>query len=94
MRAEFKEIQLRIHLKAMGTEPLGIRVAHALISPTARSGPLYVVVNPANPVDRLTVDQLAHIFSTAGNDDETVMPQAYLPLNPSEIETERAKMER
>lgn len=70
MGAEFTESQLRAYRQAVGSDPLGIRVAHAAVSPKARSGPLYVVVNRSNPVDRLTADQVARIFSTAGTGDE------------------------
>ena len=43
--------------------PFSIRIAHASVSPTAAVSPLAVIVNPANPMDKISMDQLASIFS-------------------------------
>ncbi len=43
--------------------PFFIRIAHASVIPTAAISPLAVIVNPANPMDKISMDQLASIFS-------------------------------
>jgi len=43
--------------------PFSIRVAHASLSPNAKLSPLAIVVNPANSVDNLTVNQVVSIFT-------------------------------
>lgn len=43
--------------------PFSIRIAHASVSPNAALSPLAVIVNPANPMDKISMDQLASIFS-------------------------------
>ena len=43
--------------------PFSIRIAHASVSPTAALSPLAVIVNPVNPMDKISMDQLASIFS-------------------------------
>ena len=80
MGAEFTASQLQAYRRtAAGPDPVAIRVAHASISPRAKSGPLLIVVNPANPLERLTVEEVARIFSTAGTgDDLTVWGQLHL----------------
>lgn len=44
-------------------EPWIVRVAHASLAPAARLGPLAVIAHPSNPLDRLTIDQVARIFT-------------------------------
>ena len=43
--------------------PFAIRIAHGSLSPTAQVSPLGVIVNPANPVSRLSLGDVASIFS-------------------------------
>lgn len=72
MGAEFSEAQLRAYRRSTGRDPLGIRVAHASVSPRALSGPLVIVVNPANPIEGITTEEAARIFSTNGSGDDIV----------------------
>jgi len=44
-------------------EPWMIRVAHSSLAPAAKLGPLAVIAHPSNPVDRLTISQVARIFT-------------------------------
>lgn len=50
----------------VGAKPFGIRIAHASLTPGAAVSPIGVVVNPANPLAQLTVDQVSRIFTTGG----------------------------
>ena len=43
--------------------PFSIRVAHGSLLPDAEVSPLVVIVNRANPVNRLTMNQVSAIFS-------------------------------
>ena len=80
MGAEFSVSQLEAYRRAAGGDPLAIRVAHASLSPRAKSGPLLVVVHPSNPLGQLTVEEAARIFGTAGDgDDITQWGQLGLP---------------
>lgn len=44
-------------------EPFPIRIAHASLNPAAKLGPLAVIAHPSNPIDHLSVDQVARIFT-------------------------------
>ncbi len=44
-------------------EPWMIRVAHSSLAPAAKLGPLAVIAHPSNPIDRLTIDQVARVFT-------------------------------
>jgi len=49
-----------------------IRVAHGSLNPAAKMSPLGIVVNKSNPIQSLTVEQVASIFSTgSGTGDVT-----------------------
>ena len=50
-------------------EPFGIRVAHASLNSNAKLSPIAIVVNRSNPLDHLTVGQVACIrsLSAAGS---------------------------
>jgi phosphate transport system substrate-binding protein len=52
--------------KIVGAAPLEIRVAHGSVTAPKKANVLAVFVNKANPVDRLTAEQVARIFA-AGN---------------------------
>lgn len=43
--------------------PFSIRVAHGSLHPAAKVSPLAVIVNKSNPLEKLTMNQLAAIFS-------------------------------
>jgi len=49
-----------------GAEPFGIRIAHGSVTPGAKVSPLAIIVNPANPLARLSEGQVARIFSAGG----------------------------
>ena len=67
MGTEFSTIELVTYRSLVGAEPLLIRVAHCAVNPRARSAPLGIYINKANPLDRLTVAQVARIFSTGSS---------------------------
>jgi phosphate transport system substrate-binding protein len=49
-----------------------IRVAHGSLNPAAKTSPLGIIVNKSNPIQSLTVEQVASIFSTgSGTGDVT-----------------------
>lgn len=43
--------------------PFSIRVAHASLNPKAKVSPLAVIVNKSNPIENLTISQIASIFT-------------------------------
>ncbi len=49
-----------------GYEPTAIKVAHGAFAAVSKANPVAIFVNRRNPVDRLTTDQVARIFSTGG----------------------------
>jgi phosphate transport system substrate-binding protein len=46
--------------------PVGIRIGHGSYTDKTKTAPVAICVNPANPIDKLTNDQVASIF-TVGN---------------------------
>lgn len=66
MGAEFSARELAAYRANVGGDPLAIRVAHCSLNPAARSAPIGIYVNIQNPLARLTVRQVAAIF-TAGS---------------------------
>jgi phosphate transport system substrate-binding protein len=64
MGREAGELELVPYKKIVGAPPLELRVAHASnTSPTLPTS-LALYVNKANPIDRLTLHQVAQIFGT------------------------------
>ena len=59
---EYTRIGLGDNLK-ITAPPIGIRIAHASITPGTAVPALGVIVNPRNPLATLTVDQLTRIFT-------------------------------
>ncbi len=49
-----------------GSEPLAIRIAHDSLRPAAISSPTAIVVNAANPLRHITLDQARGIFTQGG----------------------------
>jgi phosphate transport system substrate-binding protein len=47
----------------VGADPVPVRVAHAAVGPHARSGPVVILVHPANPLARLTTAQVRRLFT-------------------------------
>ena len=66
MGAEFTDQALREYRRRVGAEPLRFRVAHAALDPRARSSPLAIYVNPANPLRAISMRQLRAIFTSPG----------------------------
>jgi phosphate transport system substrate-binding protein len=66
MGAEFSAMELETYRSFVGADPLPIRVAHCSLDPRALSAPVGIFVNRLNPIDKLTVQQVAHIFTTRG----------------------------
>ncbi len=64
MGAEFSALEMASYRSIVGEEPLMFRVAHCSLNPRAKSGPVGIFVNQANPLEKLTVDQVAQIFTT------------------------------
>src|SRR5882724_5319374 len=49
-----------------GYEPTAIKVAHGAFATISKANPIAIFVNKQNPVDQLTTEQVARIFSTGG----------------------------
>jgi phosphate transport system substrate-binding protein len=64
MGAEFSALELASYKQIVGYEPFAFRVAHCSLNPLAKSAPVGIYVNKSNPLAKLTVNQLAQIFST------------------------------
>lgn len=64
MGAEFTDQALRRYRQRVGSDPLLFRVAHAALDPRARSSPLAIFVNPANPLGAISMQQLRAIFAS------------------------------
>jgi phosphate transport system substrate-binding protein len=80
MGAEFSAMELEAYRSYVGADPLPIRVAHCSVNPHALSAPVGILVNRLNPIDRLTVDQVARVFTTGGlRGDVTHWGQLGLP---------------
>ncbi len=66
MGAEFSDLELAAYRSVVGAEPLQFRVAHCSLNPRARSGPVGIFVHKTNPIEKLTVEQVAQVFTTGG----------------------------
>jgi len=55
--------QLEEYRSATSSEPLAVRIAHASLDPRALSGPLAVFVHRDNPIQSLTLAQVAKVFA-------------------------------
>jgi phosphate transport system substrate-binding protein len=64
MGAEFSSMELAAYRSFVGADPMPIRVAHCSLNPYALSAPVGIFVNQQNPIQKLTVEQVARIFST------------------------------
>jgi len=63
MGALFTPSQLEEYRSITGSEPLAVRIAHASLDPRALSGPLAVFVHRDNPIQSLTLAQVAKVFT-------------------------------
>jgi phosphate transport system substrate-binding protein len=64
MGREVMPVELVPYQKIVGAEPLVIRIAHGTIVARDKAAPLALYVNRANPLARLTTDQVARIFTS------------------------------
>ena len=70
--AEFSAMELESYRSYLKADLTPIRVAHCSLDPRALSAPVGIFVNSRNPVERLTMVQVAHIF-TAGSPGGDIM---------------------
>jgi phosphate transport system substrate-binding protein len=63
MGAKFSALELAAYRSVMGHDPISFRVAHCSLNPQAKSAPVGIYLNRANPLDKLTVEQIARIFT-------------------------------
>lgn len=68
---EYTRIGLGDNLK-IAAEPLGIRIAHASLSPGTGVPALGVIVNRANPIASLSMAQLTRMFAVGGPQGDIV----------------------
>ena len=66
MGAAFTDQALLQYRRQVGADPLRFRVAHAALDPPARSSPLAIYVNPANPLRTISMRQLRAVFAAPG----------------------------
>lgn len=59
------KVELVPYQKIVGEKPLEIRIAHTAYASTTLATSLAVYVNAANPIDRMTVEDVARIFTRA-----------------------------
>lgn len=62
MGAEFAPAELAAYRQTTGGEPLSFRVAHCSLHAKALSGPLAIIVHRDNPLESLTLAQVAQVF--------------------------------
>ena len=67
MGAEMSQEQLAPFLAQGGRPPMGIRVAHASVSSSARSGPIAIIVPALSEKERVSFGELARVFGSAGS---------------------------
>jgi len=63
MGADFSPRELADYRATTGGDPLVVRLARASLNPRALSGPLAIFVHHQNPLNSLTLDEVAAIFS-------------------------------
>lgn len=64
MGAEFSVHEANAFHAITGNDPIAFRVARGSLDPRARSAPIGIFVNTANPLESLTSRQVARIFTT------------------------------
>ncbi len=67
MGAEFEDQALADYRRAVGSDPVLFRVAHASLSPNALSGPLFFFVHPANPLQNVSMLDAQRILTGTGS---------------------------
>lgn len=63
---EFWPSEIGAFRMTYGYEPTAIRVAHGAFATVSKANPIAVLVNRKNPIEKLTTEQVARIFSTGG----------------------------
>ncbi len=63
MGAEFTHEDLTRYRARWGAEPVPLRIAHDSVDPRARSSPIGIFVNSANPLARITLSQVRGVLS-------------------------------
>ena len=63
---EINDLELRMYEEIVGGEPLVVNFAHGTLSSVRMTAGLAIYVHKDNPIRRLTMDQLARIFTTGG----------------------------
>lgn len=66
MGAAFSPSELTAYRRAVGSDPIGLRIAQDSLDPRALSGPLAVLVPAHNPIRQITLRQLRRIFAANG----------------------------
>jgi phosphate transport system substrate-binding protein len=64
MGTEFSTMELAFYRSVVEADPQVFRVAHCSLNPRALSAPVGIFVHKTNPIQRLTVQQVARIFTT------------------------------
>jgi phosphate transport system substrate-binding protein len=65
----------------------GVRIAHGAVGSSAKLSPLVFIIHPSNPIQRLSLDQLMHIFTVGGRAPDIVRwKQAGVKGEPGERE--------
>ena len=70
MGAEFSWMELAAYRSVVGADPVPIRIAHCSLNPHALSAPVGIFVNRQNPIQKLTMEQVARIFSSGNSRGE------------------------
>lgn len=66
MGREAMPAELLSYRETHGVDPLVIRIAHGTIVSQNKAAPLAIYVNKANPIEKLTIEQVERIFTTGG----------------------------
>ncbi|HKB90346.1 MAG TPA: substrate-binding domain-containing protein [Opitutaceae bacterium] len=90
MGRDATDVELVPYTKIVGTKPLVIRVAHATHTSRKPAQTLAIYVNKANPVEKLTMQQVTRIFTTGHTKGDIVQwsqvgsqgEWAKLPIHP------------
>jgi phosphate transport system substrate-binding protein len=65
MGAEFSDAELAEYTRHAGTAPIMFRVAHDSLNPAALSAPLAIFVDRHNPLQRISMAQVARVFTAS-----------------------------
>lgn len=61
---EFTALEAEPFTKIVGQDPVAIRIGYGSVISQTRTASLAIYVNQANPIEKLTVEQVARIFTT------------------------------